>query len=137
MKTFLDINLLSIIYSVTLFLQTELWMNSYRINRIIDWGDIGKYTDLMIVLIYMLASVWVYFLTKRRLGKRKIKHVVAVSWIPYYVIFLFLFSSQFPITNPAEKPLPVVGLLTLSSWVIFPIYITSINIASSINWKNK
>lgn len=137
LKTILSINTLNILYALTLFLQTELWVNTYRVERITGWSNIGTYTDSIIFFIFILSSIWGYFLTKRKFGGRKVKYVMSISWIPYYAIFIVLFSSLFPITSPAEKPLAGVGFYIIGSWVIFPLYITLINVLSAIGWNNK
>ncbi|WP_018752260.1 hypothetical protein [Paenibacillus sanguinis] len=132
MLTFFRLNGLSALYALILFVQTELMVNVYRIERITGIINVNIYINLLIVIIFIAASFLCYFLTKRQFGKSKIKYFTTVLWIPYFLIFLLSFASLYPITNPQEKPLGGVGLVILITSIVFPIYIAIINFATSL-----
>ncbi|WP_274649535.1 hypothetical protein [Paenibacillus humicola] len=134
MRAWLAVNNLSILYALTLFLQTEIPLNTYRLGRITGWSQINKDLDLAVIFIYILSSILGYLLTKRKLGSRKLKYVLSITWLPYYILFIKLFVFLFPITNPAEKPLPGIGLYVLGLDMIAPFYIGFINVLSGVKW---
>jgi hypothetical protein len=132
--TFLKLNGLSALYALVLFVQAELMVNVYRIERITGLSNenVYKYINLTIILVYVSFSILCYFITKSQLGTRKIKYVISVLWIPYFYIFICTFASLYPITNPGEEPLGGIGLLLIGIAIIFPFYIALINFVATI-----
>ncbi|WP_223067632.1 hypothetical protein [Paenibacillus caui] len=136
--TFMKLNSLSALYAFVFFVQTELMLNVYRIARITGWNNnlASTAVNLAIFLVFALSSILCYFSTKKLLGIKKIKYISSVLWIPYYFIFIKLFSSLFPITNPQEMPLPGVGLVVIAALIIYPFYISLINFLVTIRASN-
>lgn len=61
MLTFLRLNGLSALYALILFVQAELMVNVYRIERITGIINVSIYINLLIVFIFIAASNIVYF----------------------------------------------------------------------------
>ncbi len=131
MVTFLKLNGISVMYALAFFAHTEMWVNYYRIQRITGFHHIGTLINISILLIYIAFSILCYILTKNLFGNRRIKNVLSVLWIPYFLIFTLTFASQYPITNPQDKPLPAIGLIIIGIAIVFPFYITLINFFAS------
>ncbi|MDT3425570.1 hypothetical protein J2Z22_001089 [Paenibacillus forsythiae] len=128
----LRLNFISALYALVLFVQSELAVNVYRLERITGWTRTNTIVDGVNVLLFVLSSILFYFLTKRHLGNRRTRYLTCIFWIPYYALFISVFASLFPITNPGEEPLPVVGLIVMAACIVFPFYITLINLISGI-----
>lgn len=136
--TFLKLNILGVLYAFIFFIQTELLVNVYRIARITGWeNDVANIiVNIATIAILVLISILNYFLTKNLFGMRKIKYVIPVLWIPYYIIFIYIFSLVFPVTNHQEMPLPGIGILLIGMAIVYPFYISLINFFATIRTKN-
>jgi len=122
------------IYALSLFLQIELVVNTYRMVRVtsIKTTDISIMSDVTAVLLLVITTCAGFYLTKRLFGERKVKYLAAVLWIPYFDLLIKAFAHFFPITDPGEAPLGAVGLIALFYMIGYPIYILVISLVSSI-----
>ncbi|WP_143812130.1 hypothetical protein [Paenibacillus sp. VTT E-133280] len=75
-------------------------------------------------------------MTKKYLNGKKFKYFTTILWYPYLNLFINLFAAWFPITEAADKPVPVTGLIIIGAMIIYPFYIVMINIIASINFKS-
>ncbi|MEK4294837.1 hypothetical protein [Paenibacillus sp. FSL R5-0914] len=75
-------------------------------------------------------------MTKKYLIGKKSMYFTTILWFPYLVLFINLFAAWFPITEAADRPVPVTGLIIIGAMIIYPFYIVMINIISSINFKS-
>ncbi|WP_233500632.1 MULTISPECIES: hypothetical protein [Paenibacillus] len=48
-------------------------------------------------------------------------------WLPYFLLFVFIFAVLFPMTNGGDDPNPATGLILLGMLVLYPFYIFLIN----------
>ena len=136
MAIFLKLNGLSALYALVFFIQVELMMNVYRLERItgLTTTTINTYINFIILLIFVVSSIMFYLLTKYQLGNRMIKYITSVLWIPYFIVYIGIFVSLYPMTNPQEKPLGVMGIVVLGIAIIYPFYIAFVNFIASINF---
>ncbi|MGV3465714.1 MAG: hypothetical protein ACO1OT_10515, partial [Heyndrickxia sp.] len=67
------------------------------------------------------------FAYKKVVKRSKIQFLGTILWFPYFVLFVYIIASLFPITYEGDAPNPATGLLTIGALIIFPIYILIIN----------
>jgi len=67
----------------------------------------------MQAISWIAGSVILYKLTAKWLARRRLVYVTTILWLPYSIIFTFLFASIFPITNQGDSPAPVQGFILL------------------------
>lgn len=137
MQTFLKLNFISILYALTLFIQTELMVNVYRLERLSGLTELNTFVDYTNIVIFVIAGIILFYLTKHLLGYRKVKYLISVLWIPYFYIFIHSFAYLFPFTDPQEEPLPGLGLLIIGMVIIFPFYAAFINSISTLTLKHQ
>lgn len=125
MKYFLKLNVVSILYALMVFVLIELMANVYRITRLTNWeiGKVNILTRLTIIIGIIGGTILIHFLTKKWLGERKASFWTVILWIPYFVLFIYVFANLFPITNGGDAPNPVTGFLAIGGLIIYPFYI--------------
>lgn len=130
MEYFLKLNVVSILYALMVFVPLELMLNVYRISRLINWeiGTVNILTGLTVIVEIMGGTIILYFLTKKWLDGRKANFWTVILWVPYFVVFIYLFASIFPITYGGDDPNPVTGLLSIGGLIVYPFYILIFNI---------
>lgn len=129
MKYFLKLNVVGILYALMVFIPIELMLNGYRIIRLTDW-EIGTLNILfgVTVIVEMIGgTILLFFLTKKWLGGRRANFWTVILWAPYFVLFIYVFASLFPITYGGDYPNPVTGLLAIGALVVYPFYILILN----------
>lgn len=139
MKYFIKLNALSVLYAFMLFVVIELPLNIYRISRI-SGLELGKVDTLLFIfklVLFLLSSIVFIWLTKKYLSGKKSMYFTTILWFPYLILFISLFATWFPITEPADKPAPVTGLIIIGALIIYPFYIAMISIIASINFKSE
>lgn len=106
MKYFIKLNALSVLYAFMLFVVIELPLNIYRISRI-SGLELGKVDTLLFIfklVLFLLSSIVFIWLTKKYLSGKKSMYFTTILWFPYLILFISLFATWFPITEPADKP---------------------------------
>ncbi|MFL0247155.1 hypothetical protein [Candidatus Clostridium stratigraminis] len=131
-EIFVKLNILSALYALTLFIQIQLMGNIYRIARITDWliSTVNVAVGILNLTLLIFTSFLFYLITKKYLSKVKLRFLITILWIPYYAIFT---SSLSPAMVRGEEPPPVLGLLFIGIFLIYPFYIAFINLISSAN----
>lgn len=132
MAYFLKLNGVSLIYAFVLFVHTELMANVYRIERLTGWEHAGKLVDAANIALFVCSTVLLFVISKRWTGQRKWRYVTTFLWFPYFCVLIRAFTAMYPITDPQDMPLPVVGLIALGETLIFPLYIAGIQFLSGI-----
>lgn len=129
MRYFLKLNVVSILYALMVFVPLELMLNVYRISRITDWeiDTVNIVTGVTLIVEIIGGTILLVFLTKKWLGERKANFWTVILWIPYFVLFIFIFASFFPVTYGGDAPNPVTGLLAIGGLLVFPFYILILN----------
>lgn len=116
----------------------ELMLNVYRISRLTGW-DIKTTNTINFITILadiILGTIIFYLLTKKWLGRRKLNYITAILWAPYFILFTYILTSLFPITDGGDDPNPVTGLIVIGMLFVYPIYILFINLISGSNIRN-
>lgn len=132
MLPFLKLNGVSALYAISFLIQVQLMVNVYRIERITGLSNIAGYADILIIIVFLFFSILCYFLTKHLFGRKKLKYIIPVLWMPYFWMFNSIFVSLYPITDPGEKPLPAIGIVIMGHYIFSTFVIILINIFSSL-----
>jgi hypothetical protein len=132
MKYLLRLNTISILYALMVFIPVQLMVNVYRISRLTSWeiGTVNILTGVILLIEVVVGSIMLYFLTKKWLNGRKANLWTIILWIPYFVLFIYIFASLFPITNGGDDPNPASGLLIIGGLLVYPFYILILNFFS-------
>ncbi|ENH95549.1 hypothetical protein J416_15567 [Gracilibacillus halophilus YIM-C55.5] len=129
MKYFLKLNAISILYALMIFIPVQLVMNVYRISRLTSWeiGTIISLTGVILLIEVTVGTIMLYSLTKKWLNGRKANLWTVILWIPYFVFFIYIFASLFPITYGGDSPNPASSLLIIGGLIVYPFYILILN----------
>jgi hypothetical protein len=132
MKYLLRLNTISILYALMVFIPVQIMVNVYRISRLTSWeiGTLNILTGVILLIEVVVGSIMLYFLTKKWLNGRKANLWTIILWIPYFVLFIYIFASLFPITNGGDDPNPASGLLIIGGLLVYPFYILILNFFS-------
>lgn len=128
MKKIIKVNVISILYALSLFIAIELLLNIYRMSRVTGWNlDVILVVIPVISLMGLLFSTLIItrFIKKWRLN-RSIGYWLAFSWCPYFVLFYYLFTYFFPL-NSGETWFPIFTILIYGMIVLYPFYLVIIN----------
>ncbi|WP_147381810.1 hypothetical protein [Paenibacillus nanensis] len=128
MKYWVKLNLVSAAFALLPFLGTELLVNVYRISRLtgIPLGKVNSSVNMTIVVSSVLATILFVWVVCRILQGRLMSFFAVILWIPYYVLYVFLFALLFPIAERADDPNPATGLLLMSGLIVYPFYLAGI-----------
>ncbi|QAY67924.1 hypothetical protein [Paenibacillus protaetiae] len=132
LRPLLHVNIISFLYAVCLWIPCELVVNTYRLERVTGISHLDRYLTFTNLLLFAAFTLLVFWLTAKLLGKRKIKHVSLLLWVPYFCGLIWVIAALFPMTDPQEEPLGGVGILLLGAAVLYPLYIAVINMFVSI-----
>lgn len=123
---FLWANILSIIYAAISTLFAEFCLNILRLQRLFPTFN---YAIIYIVMLIILAILW-YPLTKLTANQiaGNAKYWSVILWIPYTLLFIWIISLRFPITDPQYMPGPGIA------FVVFPKLVLMFAYSFSINW---
>ncbi|MBY0095739.1 hypothetical protein [Mesobacillus maritimus] len=129
MRTFLKVNMISIMYALMLLIPIELVINVSRIGRITGWNlnVVWKLVGMSAFVSFILLSSINFYLTKKWLNKRKSSFWSLLLWLPYHILFIFIIASLFPVTNPADEGGPGDGLIILGLLFIYPFFVFVLN----------
>jgi len=129
MKYFLKLNIISILYTLMIFVPLELMLNVYRISRLTNWeiGTVNILIGAILIVEVIGGTILLIFLTKNCLGGRKARFWTSILWVPYFVFLIYIFASLFPITYGGDTPNPVIGLLVVGLLIVYPFYILILN----------
>jgi hypothetical protein len=130
MKYFFKVNVVSILYAMIVFIPLELMLNVYRISRLTNWevGTVNILSGVLLIVLIISGTLLIFFVTKKWLGIRRANFWTVILWVPYFVLFIFIFASLFPITNGGDYPNPVTGLLAIGGLLVYPFYILTLNL---------
>lgn len=129
MKYFLKLNVVSILYALLVFVPLELMLNVYRISRLTNWeiGTVNIWTGVTLIVEIIGGTILLFLLTKKWLGGRKANFWTVILWVPYFILFIYVFATLFPITYGGDDPNPVTGLLVIGGLMVYPFYILTLN----------
>ncbi|HBQ86413.1 MAG TPA: hypothetical protein DD811_08035 [Syntrophomonas sp.] len=134
MNYFVKLNIFGILYAFTLAIQTELMGNVYRISRLTNMpiNAVEVKIGLMMLFVFIISTITFLLISSRYFYKGRLRYFLTILWIPYFLAFIFLFSSLIPMANIDEPP-PVLGLILLGIYLAYPFYIAFINFVSTKN----
>ena len=136
MKTFGKLNIISALYALVLVIQIQPMANIYRIFRITNWSFSAVYMLIAMfnLIIFIISTIIFFFITRKHLSQKKIRYLLTLIWIPYYIIITLIYNFLTPVIVKSEEPGPVVGLLFIVIFLSYPFYIAFINLISSRSW---
>lgn len=126
---FIKLNLVSSAFALLPFIGTELLVNVYRLSRItgLPLGKVNSAVNMTIIVGSVLATVLFIWIVHRTLQARLMSFFSVILWIPYFVLYVFLFALLFPITNRADDPNPATGLILMAGLIVYPFYLAGIH----------
>lgn len=129
-EIFTRLNIIGALYALVLFIQLQPMLNIYRIVRITNWAinTVNMLVAIFNLILLIISSIVFYLITKKYLSQGKMRFLLTLLWIPYYAIFTLILS---PASVRGEEPPPVLGLLLIGVFLIYPFYIAFINVISS------
>lgn len=138
MKYLFKLNILSSLYALMFFIMIQLAVNIYRISRItgLDIGHVDRKIFIFDLILFIASSILFFIFTKKYMNGKKANYFTTILWLPYLILFIYLFASWLPITEPADKPALVTGLIILGAAIIYPLYIVIINLFATIDFKS-
>ncbi|MEH7253087.1 hypothetical protein V7111_13240 [Neobacillus niacini] len=129
MKFFIKLNTISALYAFALFIAIELIINVSRISSLTgwEWDHVYILVAVINVLGLLLATIIFINLTKKWMVGRKNSYWSLVLWVPYFILFLSLFTVFVPFSSGVTL-FPRFSLLIFGSSILFPVYIVFINV---------
>ncbi|SDN04582.1 hypothetical protein SAMN05443253_107268 [Bacillus sp. OK048] len=129
MKFFIKLNTISALYALALFIAIELIMNVSRISSLTgwEWDHVYIVVAVINVLGLLLATIIFISLTKKWMVGRKNSYWSLALWVPYFILFLSLFTVFVPFSSGVTL-FPRFSLLIFGSSILFPVYIVFINV---------
>lgn len=126
---FVRLNIFSALYALVLFIQIQLMGNIYSIARITNWSsNTVNIVGIFILIIFIVTSILFYINTRKYLSKVKSRFLITLLWIPYFAVYTLFLS---PGMVRGEEPPPVLGLIFIVLFLVYPFYIALINVISS------
>lgn len=122
------LNIVSLLCSFILFVQLKIMGNVYRISRLSGLSlSVVIILSLIIEIALFLLSIVVYIISQKQFNWIKLRYILSILWIPYFIIYVLIYKQLFPITFPADNPPPVVGLLYIFILFVYPLFVAAIN----------
>ncbi|NQX46943.1 hypothetical protein HQN87_16515 [Paenibacillus tritici] len=133
----IKLNTISCMYALLLFIELQLMGNVNRLSRVtgLEFILANRFISIFNIIIFILGTAFFVFYTNKHFKESKLNYFTAILWLPYFAFFIFVFTSIWPIDNPAERVPPVHGLLATGAVVIYPFYITFINLLSTLKYN--
>ncbi|WP_232729878.1 hypothetical protein [Paenibacillus phocaensis] len=132
MKMIWKVNCVSLLYAFSLFIQVELLVNVYRLERVTGITPMDRYVPVAVLIIFILSTILAYVLTRFKLNPGNLKYLTTIGWIPYLLIFIKCFAYAYPITDPQERPLPGIGLVIIAVSCMYPFYIAFLTFCADL-----
>ncbi|MFJ7935107.1 hypothetical protein [Sporosarcina sp. NPDC096371] len=128
MKTFLRLNMLSALYAFVLFISVELQVNFYRIWRLTGWESwtVDRITTAIHIIGFIVTIFLFYSLVRKWFEGRIMVYWSVILWLPYVILFVFIFATLFPMTDRGDSAAPVTGLIIIGQLMIYPFYLAAI-----------
>lgn len=142
MKFVIQLNVLSILYALMIFVPIQLTGNVYRISRLTGWdiGTVNIISSIVIIGGFIFGTILHFFLTKKWFQGEKAAFWTVILWTPYFILFVYFIGSLIPITYEGDAPNPSTGLIAIGALLAFPFYlliIHFISLTSEAKTKNK
>lgn len=130
---FLKLNIISILYALVLFVPVEFMLNVSNVGNLTSEQAtiVNAMTIITFLVIVLGAGITIIFPTKKWFGDKKIRIWAAVLWIPYFILFLYVFTKAFPAIAGTMPTNPVISWALIGTLIIYPFYILVINFFST------
>ncbi|SOC06367.1 hypothetical protein SAMN05880501_104260 [Ureibacillus xyleni] len=127
----MNLNVMSVLYALMIFVPLELMQNVYRIARLTGWeiGTVNILIGFTLMVDMIGGSMLLYYLT----NKWQANFWTMILWFPYFVLFICIYAKLFPITYGGDTPNPVTGLLAIGGLIAYPFYILILNVVARAN----
>lgn len=126
---FVRLNILSILHALILFVPVEFMLNVTSIANLTSEETtlVNTMAIITFLVVVLGAGLTLVFPTKKWFGEEKMKFWAALLWIPYFALFVFIFTQAFP-AIAAPMPTNSTILWVLAGTLIFyPFYILIVN----------
>ena len=132
MNYFIKINVVSLLHALMILVPVELMVNGHRLTRLTGWEmeTVMNAIEFMIVAIFLMGTVFLYFLTGKWMEGRRASYWTAVLWFPYFLLFTYIIATFFPTTYGGDAPNPAAGLVMIGALVTFPFFVLVLNFMS-------
>ncbi|PRO64477.1 hypothetical protein C6I21_14205 [Alkalicoccus urumqiensis] len=122
MSSFLKLNTYALIAAIAMFLMTEIMLNIYRISNVLNISITnGSVLSLLVTFLIVIIFTFVFY---RLIDPFNfLFFTTTLVWLPYYLLFIYLFSILFPIENRGEIPPPITGLIIMAKLIGYPFYL--------------
>lgn len=130
------LNIFAFFYAFVFFVQTQLMVNVYPIERIMGWVNEAPIAILNL-MIFIVTTVLFCFFTHKHFTTGKIKYLLTILWIPYFFAMIWLFTPIFLWTNAGDEPAPVLGFLLIGLFLTYPLYIFLVTLICSKDKKRE
>ncbi|MCP3032313.1 hypothetical protein LF817_13275 [Halobacillus sp. A1] len=130
MNIFLKINLFSILNAFVLFLAVELGLNVYEISDLFSLNQdvVMKLVTVLYIIGFIIFSFLLFKVVKKWMDKRKSSFWSIILWLPYFILFNFIFANLFPVNYPGHEPGAGAGFAMMFAVFIYPFYLLIINV---------
>jgi uncharacterized protein involved in response to NO len=127
----MKLNMISILYSLLILIPTELIIQAKGISQLTEWSviKVSILSHIFILLLFVIGTIFFINITNKWIERRRANFITAILWIPYFICFINLISYILP-SNGSNNENPLAQILLIAAAVVFPIYITIINIIS-------
>ncbi|WP_019414834.1 permease prefix domain 1-containing protein [Paenisporosarcina sp. TG20] len=128
----LKLNAVSFLYAIIIWFPIALMAHVYKVSRItgLNISTVNTSVNIIILVVLIVGTLFLFFITKRWLKRRKSNFWTIILWIPYWILLVTLstiFSS--PLIN-ADDPGIGIGIIAFGAMIVFPVYILLINLVS-------
>lgn len=140
MRKFLFLNSLSAYFGFLFFVEVHLAFNVSRIARLTGWEPEFVMNSVLLfnlLLIPLIGVVYIFFIAPHFTSLNNLNYISCVSWFVYFIGFSYVFTSLFPIVNPEDKAIKVLGLITIFAACAYPFYILVIIFLARQRGQNK
>lgn len=133
MKFFIKLNIVSALFGFVIFAGIELMLNVYRISRWtgLEVGTVSNLETIFILVMVISSALLFPRLIRYWLMRRKASYFTVLLWIPYFVLFVYLFRITFPMTNPGDDPNPATGLVMIAALFLYPFFLLLVNLLAA------
>ncbi|MHA6252794.1 hypothetical protein [Oceanobacillus sp. CAU 1775] len=130
---FLKLNFISIMYALILFVPIEFMLNVSSIGNLTDEQAtiVNTMTIITFLVIVLGAGITMLFPTKKWFGDKKIKRWTTILWVPYFALFVYVFTKAFPTIAGVMPTNSIISWALIGTLIIYPFYISLVNYFST------
>ncbi len=117
------------LYALIIFIPIRFMGELYRVSRLTGWefNTVQTIGYIVIVIEFIIGTLLIIFLTRNLLRGRKANFWTVILWVPYFVLFVYIIASLFPITYEGDMLSPGAGFIMIGILMVYPLYVLIIN----------